>query len=801
MQQQTPSAEHPTGQLVNILLVDDQPANLLALEAVLADLGHNLVKASSGEDALRRLLTHDFAVILLDVQMHGMDGFETARLIRDREKSRHTPIIFLTAFESNRLSVQEAYSLGAVDYLVKPLIPVILRAKVTGFVELFEKAEQIKRQAEQIRQMERREFEEALAQENARLRESEQRFARFMQYLPGLAWIKDLQGRYVYANDAALKTFRAPQAIHGKTDDELFTPQTAALFKQNDERAIASGTGLQVIETLEHADGIVHHSIVTKFPIVGSDGTLALVGGMAIDISERLQAEEALRQSEARYRAIFDGSLDSIVMTDDEGRYVEANPSACDLFGQSREQLLGRRIADFAEPAFAFDRAWHAFLKAGHSKGEFRLARPDGATRDVEFAASANILPGRHLSILRDITERKRLERELQQRASELAEADRRKDEFLAMLAHELRNPLAPVRNALQIMKMPGVSSETARQARDMMERQIQHLVRLVDDLLDVSRIMRNRIELRKERVDLATVFARAVETAQPALDAMSHQFSVALAAQPILVEGDAVRLAQVVSNLLVNAAKYTDRAGRVTLIAQREGDEAVIRVQDTGVGIDRALLPSIFDLFTQADRSLARSQGGLGIGLTVVKRLVEMHGGSVSAMSAGPGQGSEFMVRLPALAPDPVDMEATPSNDEVGQAGAPRRILVVDDNVDAAMSTALLLRLLGHHVETVYDGPSTLEAVQAFHPEVILLDLGLPGMSGFDVARTLRAQPEHRELLLVAVTGYGQEAARRQSDEAGFDRHLVKPVEPSALVKALATRDRPISSCSASGL
>jgi signal transduction histidine kinase len=535
---------------VDILLVDDEPSNLLALEAILQDLGHNLVCAQSGVEALRRLLVADFAVILLDVQMQDMDGFETAKMIRGREKSRQTPIIFLTAYETNRLSPEEAYALGAVDYLMKPLVPVILKAKVAGFVDLFQKTEQVKQQAEQLRQMERREFSQKLAEENARLRDSEQ----------------------------------------------------------------------------------------------------------------RLRAAQEQLQEEAR-----------------------------------------------------------------------------------------------------------------------------RKDEFLAMLAHELRNPLAPVRNALQIMNMPGMDQKAFLLAREIMDRQIQHLVRLVDDLLDVSRIMRDRIELRKERLDLATVLARAVETVQPVIIEQGHELSVAPPDEPVFLEGDLVRLAQAINNLLLNAAKYTDKAGQIWLSGAREDGEAVIRVRDTGVGIDRELLPKIFELFVQSDRSLARSQGGLGIGLTLVKRIVEMHGGRIEATSPGPGKGSEFVIRVPALAADCHHEEKGPDRNEIRRAVCPRRVLIVDDNMDAAESTAMLLRHLGHQVKLAHDGGAALDAVTYFEPHVALLDIGLPGMSGYDVARALRAREKNGGLVLVALTGYGREEDRIKSAEAGFTQHLVKPVDPMTLAKLLA--------------
>jgi PAS domain S-box-containing protein len=494
------------------------------------------------------------------------------------------------------------------------------------------------------------------------LRASEERFARFMRHLPGLAWIKDLQGRYVYANDAAEKAFRTPRAeLYGKTDEEVFPPETFAQFKENDRRALASETGVQVIETLKHDDGIVHHSIVSKFPILGPDGGVAHIGGMAIDVTDRLRAEEALRY------------------------------------------------------------------------------------------------------------------------------ADRRKDEFLATLAHELRNPLAPLHSVAQILKMPEASGAIVEQAKDILERQVQQLVRLVDDLLDMSRIMRDKIELHRERVELATVVTRAVETARPVIDAHGHELALSLPPEPVWLEADLIRLTQVVSNLLTNAAKYTEKGGRIWLSAGREGAEVVLRVKDTGIGIEREMLPRVFDLFVQADRSLARSQGGMGVGLALVRKLVEMHDGSVKASSEGPGRGSEFVVRLPASArARHGDEKGGGEGESLPTPASARRILVVDDNQDAAASLALELRLQGHDVRVAHDGPSALEVALSCRPEVVFLDLGMPGMDGYELCRRMRQHPALAQVLLVALTGLGQEEDRRRSREAGFDSHLVKPAEPSSLQRLL---------------
>ncbi len=369
---------------------------------------------------------------------------------------------------------------------------------------------------------------------------------------------------------------------------------------------------------------------------------------------------------------------------------------------------------------------------------------------------------------------------------AQLKEADRRKDEFLAMLAHELRNPLAPLRNALYIVRQRGPERRAvSRQAWDLMDRQIGHLVRLVDDLLDVSRITRGRVELRKEVIDLAEVATRAVEAARPLIDARRHRLTYEGPPEPVRVEADPVRLTQVIGNLLNNAAKYTDEGGRITLTVGREVREAVVRVRDTGTGIPPEMLPAVFDLFTQAERTLDRAQGGLGIGLTLVRSLVEMHGGTVQVFSAGVGAGSEFVVRLPALA-GAVEGGAGPGPG-VAAAVTPRRILVVDDNVDSAESLALLLRLAGHRARTAHNGPGALAAARDFRPEVVLLDIGLPGMDGYEVARRLREWADGERVLLVAQTGYGQEDDRCRSRQAGFDAHLIKPVDPSVLQALLA--------------
>jgi len=495
------------------------------------------------------------------------------------------------------------------------------------------------------------------------LSESEDRFTRFMERLPGLAWIKDIDGRYVYANDSAVKAFHSTrEELYGRTDVEVFSPETAAFFRYNDLQAAKSDAGVRVIERLPAESGEVRHSIVSKFPIPGPDGAPAFIGGMAIDITDRMRAEEALQ------------------------------------------------------------------------------------------------------------------------------EADRRKDEFLATLAHELRNPLAPIRNGLAILRNTPDLFPVVREMTEMMERQVHHLIKLVDDLLELSRISRGSIELQLRQFDLRESLRNAVETSQPAIDAGNHHFSISLPDAPLYVEGDEVRLAQIFSNLLNNAAKYTPNGGSIVLSAVRAKDRILVTVADSGVGIPPKMLQRVFDMFAQVDRNLRQSQTGLGIGLSLVKSLVTMHGGTVTAQSAGAGMGSEFVVMLPALddlSPPPKPSGAPPFNPALL---ARHRVLVIDDNRDAADTVGVLLRLLGTECQVVYDGIAALEMLETFRPTIMVVDLGMAGVDGHEVARRVRANSDYHSITLIALTGWGQEEDRKRSREAGFDHHLVKPADFDALRALLTT-------------
>jgi signal transduction histidine kinase/ActR/RegA family two-component response regulator len=414
------------------------------------------------------------------------------------------------------------------------------------------------------------------------------------------------------------------------------------------------------------------------------------------------------------------------------------------------------------------------------------LERPVRVTTLVSALRTAVRARRRQYEVRNTLLELTNAHAALHAQSERLRDSDRRKDEFLATLAHELRNPLAPIRNALQIIHLAGNNGPTVEQAHEMMERQLGQMVRLIDDLLDVSRISRGKLELRKERIELDAAIRSAVDTAQPLIDAAGHQLTVSGSPRPIYLDADPVRLAQVFSNLLNNAAKYMERGGRIWLTVTPEEREVVVSVRDTGIGIPGEALPGIFDMFSQVDHSLEKAQGGLGIGLTLVKQLLEMHGGRIEARSEGAGKGSEFIARLPVVAVAP-----RPQLAETGEQRRSRtptcRILVADDNRDAAESMSTVLRLMGNEVRTVHDGLQAIEEAAAFRPDLVLLDIGMPRLNGYDAARRIRGERWGKSTLIVAMTGWGQDEDKRRAREAGFDRHFTKPVDPGAIAKLIA--------------
>ncbi len=520
---------------------------------------------------------------------------------------------------------------------------------------------------------------------------------------------------------------------------------------------------------------------LTISPVRDKEGHVIGVSKIARDITELKRAQDVL----AWDALLLANVRDAVIVTDLKGIVTHWNEGARRLFGWDAEEMLGRHFADRMPEA---GQAWVSEQIYIHGlgmewSGEYEAWRKDGSRVWIDVRVSPfSDGQGRRTGILglaNDISERRNAEEALRQ-------ADRRKDEFLALLAHELRNPLAPLRNGLQVMRLAPGDANAVAQARAMMDRQLSHMVRLVDDLLDLSRIGQNKMELRRAPVLLADVIDNAVETARPAIEAAGHELVVALTPGPVNLDADMTRLAQVFSNLLTNSAKYTERGGRIRLAAEQRGDEVTVMVSDTGIGIPADALPNVFDMFSQVDRSNERAASGLGIGLALVKGFVEMHGGSVVAMSEGPGKGSTFSVRLPIASATHPPVAPRGEIEPAKRAVAGRRILVVDDNEDAARSMARVLNLQGDEVVAVHDGENAISTVETFRPHVVLLDVGMPRMNGYEAARRIREGAWGCNAVLIAVTGWGQDGDRAQSKQAGCDGHLVKPVDLRELEKLM---------------
>ena len=513
-----------------------------------------------------------------------------------------------------------------------------------------------------------------------------------------------------------------------------------------------------------------------------------------LDSSQPLELDTALRASEERFRTLFETmsegfAIDEIIL-DEAGRpcdlrYLEVNPAFERHTGLRREQVAGRTARELFPDA---EQSWfevygNVALTGVPAHFEARFG-PLGRWFEVH---AYRVAPGRFATLFFDITQRKEAELLLRDSEERLREADRRKDEFIAMLGHELRNPLGPIRNAVQILNVVAAHEPTARKARQMIDRQSAHMARLIDDLLDMARVTHGKLEVNKSRCDLAGIVSNTIEDYQPQLESAGLHVSVEVPDQSVWVYGDATRLSQIIGNVLHNSLKFTEPGGSISVRLLLKGDGCEIQIRDTGIGMDAATLDNMFATFNQADRSLDRSRGGLGLGMALVKHLVELHDGQVHVSSEGLGKGSEVSVRIPlelAVAPSATQQ---PMASDVKSSGL--RLLVIEDNVDAAESLCILLQLNGHTTEKAHTGPAGVKAAQAFLPEVVLCDLGLPGLDGYAVARALRAEPQFKDVYLVALTGYGQEEDQRRTLEAGFDLHLVKPVDHTALEMVLASK------------
>ncbi len=601
----------------------------------------------------------------------------------------------------------------------------------------------------------------------------------------------DPHGRVTYVNGVAesLTGWRQPDA-QGEPLENIFNIVDEATRLPVDNparRALHEGriVGLANHTVLIAKDGTERVIDDSASPIRDDEGVVSGVVLIFRDVTERRRAEEAT----ARLAAIVTSSDDAILSKDLQGRIRSWNIAAERLFGYSADEAIGQPVMMLIPEGLRDEEPEIlARIASGQRIEHYETVRQrkDGSLVEISLTVSPVFdSAGRVVGaskIARDISQRKRHQ-------EALAEAERRKDEFLATLAHELRNPLAPLRNALGILKQIRDQPAAVDQTRELMERQLGQMVRLIDDLLDVSRISRGRLELRIERVELAAVVQQAIETCRPLAESAGHELIVVVPPEPVYVNADPVRLAQVFSNLLSNACKFTEPGGRIQLTAGQHGSNAVVSVRDTGAGIGSDELEAIFEMFSQVDKTLERSQGGLGLGLSLAKRLAELHGGTIEAHSEGHGLGSEFTVRLPILADTP---EAEPRS--TAAAGSfipdmpPRRILVVDDSLDSAESLSMLLRIHGDDTRTARDGVEAIELAQQFRPDVVLLDIGLPRMNGYDVCRRIRKQPWGSGMILIALTGWGQAEDKRRAQDAGFDEHMVKPVDPAMLMNLLAS-------------
>jgi len=635
---------------------------------------------------------------------------------------------------------------------------------------------------EQVRlDAERKEAERAL-------HASRERFEKIVsQASTGVVQI-DTADRIVLANQKYCEMVgRSEAELLGMGVADVTAPQSLAQTHDALARLKAGAAGVALDKYYLHRDGSLVSATSSVNALRGPDGEFEGMVAIVLDTTESKQVQERLRASEERYRTLFE-SVDQgfcifEMIFDDAGkavdyRFLEMNP----MFEQHTglANAIGRTAREMLP---TLDDFWFETYGQVALTGIPARFENEAPAMGRWFDVYANRIGGpdsRKVALLfSDVSARKRAEGELRRLADDLAEADRRKTEFLATLAHELRNPLAPIRNGLSVMRLGDDNPAAIGKVREMMERQVGHMVHLIDDLLDVARISGGKLELKRQRADLRAILASAVETSLPLIEAGQHTLEVDVPDLPLLVDADATRIAQVVANLLNNAAKYTPARGHIGLSVRRDGSEAVVAVSDTGVGIAGDALAGVFDMFSQIGRTVDRSQGGLGIGLSLVRRLVEMHGGSVVAESGGANAGSVFTVRLP-LAGVADGQAAHPRGDEapVRDGGAGLKVLVVDDNVDAALTLSMILEASGYVTRVAHDGHGALEAAREFRPRVAFLDIGMPGMSGHDTARAMRAMEGLDGVVLVALTGWGAESDRRRSREAGFDHHLTKPVQ-----------------------
>ncbi len=806
---------------LRVLILTPTAKDAELTRSILGHAGVASVCCSDLDQICERLDSGAGAVLLAE---EAIGSGEKARLLNWLSRQppwSDLPLLVLARPGADSAEVMQAVELlGNVSVLERPIRVAALVSAVLTAVRSRQRQYQIR---DHLRQIENNERE---------LRAREERFRSMANTTPAIIWTADPNGAITFHNQRWLDyTGITPEQNTRNWPELVLHPHDRERCIELWQHALAEGTDYEIELRNRSKSGEYRWFLTRATPIRDADGRIVEWYGSTTDIHDRKQAEAALRTRARQQRAVarlgeralrgqdvqrlFDyaSALVADTLEVEYCKVLELLPGGDQLLlragvgwrpGLVGNAMVGAGLDSQAGYTLAADAA--VVVEDLRTEGRFHgppllfehgvisgmsciIRRTDStpwgvlgthATRRVDFTEDDVSFLAAVANILGDAIHRERAERELQ-------DADRRKDEFLAILAHELRNPLAPIRNSLHILRLTGQSDPAAERVGEMMERQVNHMVRLVDDLLEVSRITRGKIELRKEPIELAAVVRSAVETSKPLVDAAGHQLAVTIPSEPLFLLGDLVRLSQVIANLLNNAAKYTEPGGQIWLKVRREADCVSISVRDTGIGIPSDMLPRVFDLFAQIDRHVGHSQGGLGIGLTLVKSLVEMHGGAVKVQSDGPGRGSEFEVRLPLVAGPQPDASSV---SQKGLALIPRRVLVVDDNRDAADSLSTLLKLLGADVFVAYDGPEALAILGQYKPEVVLLDIGMPGMDGHEVARRIRQQPEFQDVTLIALTGWGQQEDRHRSESAGFDFHLIKPADVNVLQSLLLSLD-----------
>jgi PAS domain S-box-containing protein len=779
MQSGVTAAQAPAGRgraPGRVLFLCDRPVPDPGVGIVAAELGYDLVRAGSLPDALIHAQADGdgFALVLAGYSGNVDALFDSVR--RLRAALPHVPVIAHGIPPSPPFTLESLYDAGALAVLEDPVSVPILKAKAKFFLEASATA------------AERRRAEAALEEARARLE-------AIIAAAEVAVWTMDVATGRVSGDTRMIEMFGLAPADAAGVDVAAYfaaihpddVPPTQALLG----RAMESGAPYEATFRVRTAQGAWRWVLARGQLDRAAGGPRGMMRGVIIDATLRKQSEEQLQASEERYRTLFDAIDEAVCVVemvyDDAGipcdyRFLEVNPAfvkatgIADAVGHTMRALVPVRAARWSD---AFGRV----AASGEPVHFIDEVERLGRWFDV-YAARVGPAGSRKVVVLfTDITERRRTELELRRLADDLAEQDRRKTEFLATLAHELRNPLAPIRSGLQLMRRARSDPAAIARVQDIMDRQLDHLVHLVDDLLDVARITRGQVDLKPDWIQLADVLNAAVETSMPLVEAARHRLDVRLPPEPLTLYADATRITQVVSNLLNNAAKYTPRGGHIVLAAQRDGERALIAVSDNGIGIPPQSLDDVFTMFTQVDNAAQGMPGGLGIGLSLVRSLVELHGGTITAESGGTGCGSVFTVRLPLAqrGPDPARDPAA-----AAPAASPLRLLVVDDNRDAADTLAALLSVMGHDVVVAHDGYQALRMVDALQPQAVFLDIGMPGLSGYDVAQAVRRNERLAGVMLVALTGWGGAEDRARTAQAGFDAHLTKPATATAIEAAL---------------